>query len=105
MHELQVGGAMAGTYNAWMVALSLFIATGASYAALDLGGRAAAAAAGGSRTAWLTGGAASMGLSIWAMHYIGMPAFRLPVDVFYHLPTVLLSLLAAIAGSGVGLFV
>jgi diguanylate cyclase (GGDEF)-like protein/PAS domain S-box-containing protein len=45
-----------------------------------------------------------MGLGIWAMHYIGMLAFSLPVPVLYHYPMVILSLLAAIAASGVALF-
>jgi PAS domain S-box-containing protein len=55
------------------------------------------------RTVWLVGGAASMGLGIWSMHYIGMLAFDLPVKVYYHLPTVLVSLLAAMFASGVAL--
>ena len=46
-----------------------------------------------------------MGLGIWSMHYIGMLAFLLPVQVFYDWPTVLVSLLAAIFASGVALFV
>ena len=45
-----------------------------------------------------------MGLGIWSMHYIGMLAFSLPVPVLYHYPTVILSLLAAIAASAVALF-
>jgi len=44
-----------------------------------------------------------MGLGIWSMHYIGMLALNLPVPVLYDLPTVLLSLLAAIFASGVAL--
>jgi PAS domain S-box-containing protein len=54
---------------------------------------------------WLVGGAASMGMGIWSMHYIGMLAYHLPVPVFYNTPTVLLSLLAAILASAVALFV
>lgn len=46
-----------------------------------------------------------MGFGIWSMHYIGMLAFNLPVPVLYDWPTVLLSLIAAIAASGVALFV
>jgi NO-binding membrane sensor protein with MHYT domain len=46
-----------------------------------------------------------MGLGIWAMHYIGMLAWNLPAAVFYHWPTVLLSLLAAVLASAVALFV
>ncbi|MGH9469795.1 MAG: MHYT domain-containing protein [Terriglobia bacterium] len=46
-----------------------------------------------------------MGIGIWSMHYIAMLAFTLPVRVRYDLPTVLLSLLAAILASAVALFV
>ncbi len=95
---------MNGTYNYWMVTLSLVIAICASYAALDLAGRTAAAR-GRMRYAWLFGGAASMGLGIWSMHYVGMLAFHLPVAVFYHLPTVFVSLVAAMAASAVALHV
>jgi two-component system sensor histidine kinase/response regulator len=95
---------MTGTLNYWTVALSLLIAILASYAALDIAGRATAAR-GRMRTTWLVGGAASMGIGIWSMHYIGMLAFSLPVAVFYHIPTVFLSLLAAIFASGVALVV
>jgi two-component system, sensor histidine kinase and response regulator len=95
---------MTGTLNYWTVALSLLIAILASYAALDIAGRATAAR-GRMRTTWIVGGAASMGIGIWSMHYIGMLAFTLPVAVFYHVPTVLLSLLAAIFASGVALVV
>ena len=95
---------MTGTYDFWMVALSLLIAMCAAYAALDLAGRTAAAR-GAMRFAWLFGGAASMGLGIWSMHYVGMLAFELPVIVLYHLPTVFVSLLAAVFASAVALFV
>jgi PAS domain S-box-containing protein len=86
------------------VALSVLIAMLASYAALDLAGRVTAAR-GRLRLIWLTGGAFAMGTGIWSMHYIGMLAYSLPVAVFYHWPTVLLSLLAAMAASAVALFV
>jgi two-component system, sensor histidine kinase and response regulator len=88
--------------NYWLVALSLLTAVCASYTALDVAGRATATI-GRMRTVWLVGGAASMGLGIWSMHYIGMLAFDLPVKVYYHLPTVLVSLLAAMFASGVAL--
>jgi len=90
--------------NYWLVTLSLLTAVCASYTALDVAGRATATT-GRMRSVWLVGGAASMGLGIWSMHYIGMLAFGLPVAVYYHLPTVLVSLLAAIFASGVALVV
>lgn len=46
-----------------------------------------------------------MGLGIWSMHYIGMLAYRLPVEVLYDWPTVALSLLAAIFVSYIALWV
>lgn len=92
-----------GSYDYRLVALSIVLAIFAAYAALDLAGRVTAAR-GWPRALWLAGGATSMGTGIWAMHYIGMLAFSLPVPVLYHYPTVILSLLAAVAASAVALF-
>jgi two-component system, sensor histidine kinase and response regulator len=96
--------ALMGAYDYRLVALSVLIAMLASYAALDLGGRVTATA-GGVRLLWLTGGSVIMGLGIWAMHYIGMLAWTLPVPVLYDWPRVLVSLLAAMLASGAALFV
>jgi PAS domain S-box-containing protein len=96
--------AIHGAYDDRLVVLSVLIAIFASYAALDLTGRVTASR-GGARLAWLTGGAIAMGSGIWAMHYTGMLAFRLPIPVYYHIPTVALSLLAAILASAIALFV
>src|SRR5882672_5011937 len=94
---------MSGGYDWRLVALSVVIAVFASYAALDLAGRVTASHR-RTRLLWLIGGATAMGLGIWSMHYIGMLAFRMPMKMFYDPPTVLLSLLAAIAASAVALF-
>src|ERR1700719_4853673 len=93
-----------GPYNYPLVALSVFIAMFASYAALDLAGRVTAAG-GWIRGVWLLGGAGAMGTGIWSMHYIGMLACILPLPVAYHWPTVLLSLFAAILASVIALYV
>jgi two-component system sensor histidine kinase/response regulator len=95
---------MTGYYDYRLVALSVLIAICASYAALDLAGRTTAAS-GRVRLAWLAGGATAMGSGIWSMHYIGMLAFSLPVQVLYDWPTVLLSFLAAVFASAVAMFV
>ena len=89
--------ALAGSYDHLQVSLSVLIAVAASYAALDLAGRVTAAG-GFARLVWLTGGAVAMGIGIWAMHFVGMLAFSLPLPVSYH-PTVVLSLLVAILAS------
>ncbi len=95
---------LSGTYDYRLVVLSVVLAMFASYAALDLAGRVTAAHR-WARAVWLSCGATAMGLGIWAMHYVGMLAFSLPVPVLYHYPTVAFSLLAAIAASAVALFV
>jgi PAS domain S-box-containing protein len=95
---------IAGTYNAGLVALSVLIAIVASYAAFDLGERVSASG-GHRRWAWLTSGAIAMGFAIWSMHYVGMLAFVLPVPVLYHVPTVILSLIAAVAGAAIALYI
>jgi diguanylate cyclase (GGDEF)-like protein len=46
-----------------------------------------------------------MGTGIWAMHFIGMLAFHLPVPLAYDVPINVLSWLAAMLVSGVALFV
>ncbi len=94
---------MTGSYDYRLVALSVAFALLAAYAAIDLAGRVTATR-GWLKGLWLAGGATAMGLGIWTMHYIGMLALILPVPVLYHYPTVVLSLLAAIAASAVALF-
>jgi PAS domain S-box-containing protein len=97
------GMPLVGNYDHPLVVLSIFIAISASYAAIDLGARVTAAR-GWIRPVWLAGGATVMGLGIWSMHFTGMLAFRLPIPVAYHWPTVFLSLLAAIFGSGMAFY-
>ena len=89
-------------YSPSLVFLSITIAILASYAALDLAGRTSASE-GRVRFIWVSTGACAMGLGIWSMHYVGMLALTLPVRVLYDLPTVLLSLLAAVLASAVAL--
>lgn len=95
---------LAGTYNPWLVGISIAIAIGASHAALDMASRTAATR-GALRRIWLAAGAASMGSGIWSMHYVGMLAFTLPIPILYDGPTVAASLLAAILSSAVALYV
>src|SRR5256885_1576418 len=95
---------LTGNYDLWLVALSVVIAVLAAGAALDVAGRVTATR-GQARATWLAGGAFAMGLGIWSMHYTGMLAFRLPVAVLYHAPTVALSFLAAVLASVVALHV
>jgi diguanylate cyclase len=97
---------MKGLYNPGLIALSIAIAIIASYTALDLAGRVSANTS-STRKAWLwlVSGAVGMGTGIWAMHFVGMLAFHLPVPVAYDLSTTLFSLLIAVVVSGVALLI
>jgi NO-binding membrane sensor protein with MHYT domain len=92
------------SYNYSLVVLSVLLSTLSAYVAVELASRVRSTT-GRSRSAWLTGGATSMGIGIWSMHYVGMLAFSLPVPIAYHVVTVLVSLLAAILASLVALTV
>lgn len=101
---MMISANMPGTYDYGEVARSVLIAIVASYSALELAGRVTAAK-GGVRLAWLGAGATALGIGMWAMHFKGMLALRLPVSVQYHWPTILASLLVAIFASAVALYV
>ena len=64
-----------GTYDPYLVALSILVAAFASYTALDLGGRVAAAR-GLARRLWLAAAAITMGGGIWSMHFTGRERVR-----------------------------
>ncbi|UPQ84517.1 EAL domain-containing protein [Pseudomonas knackmussii] len=73
---------LVGSYNHILVFFSLVVAVLASYTALDMAGRVALSEGRAARL-WLVGGAFSMGLGIWSMHFIGMLAFSLPIPLGY----------------------
>ena len=88
-----------GNYASWLVVISLCVAILASYTALDLAGRVATTH-GRAAYLWMMGGAVSMGLGIWSMHFIGMLAFSLPIELGYDVFLTVLSLIIAVLSSG-----
>ena len=92
-------------YDLTLIVISVVIAILSAYAALDLAGRVTSSRGTAARFGWMGGGAVAMGIGIWSMHYIGMLAFRMPMAVLYDWPTVLLSMGAAVAASGIALFI
>ena len=94
---------MTGVYNPLLVCLSLMVAFLASYTAVELSGGLNALASAKRRPLWLVGGAMSMGLGIWSMHFIGMLAFSLPIAVGYDFSITAASLLLAISVSLIAL--
>ena len=94
---------MIGTYNPWLVLLSIVVAIFVSHTALNLSSRVARSTGRPSARLWLGGGALSMGCGIWSMHFVGMLAFSLPITLSYDIGTTLGSLVIAIALSGFAL--
>src|SRR5258708_5894568 len=93
-----------GTYNPYLVVLSILIACFASYSALDLAGHLGAAR-GLARRAWLAAAAITMGGGIWSMHFVAMLAFVMPIPMSYDIGVTALSLVVAIFVTGVGFYV
>jgi diguanylate cyclase (GGDEF)-like protein len=85
-----------------LVVLSIVIAVFASFVAFDLATRVTSSGRKAARY-WLAGAAASMGIGIWSGHFIGMLALRVPLPVRHDAATASLSLLAAVATSGLAL--
>jgi diguanylate cyclase (GGDEF)-like protein len=95
---------MQGTYTPWLVYLSIAVAVVVSYTALKLATRVSRARD-FSAAAWLGCGALAMGFGIWAMHFIGMLALRLPIRLTYDVAMTLLSLAIAVVTSGFALVI
>jgi NO-binding membrane sensor protein with MHYT domain/nitrogen-specific signal transduction histidine kinase/CheY-like chemotaxis protein len=89
---------MAQHYHHWLVLVSLLVAILASYTAITLALRIRVA----SRQlapAWLIGGGVAMGIGIWSMHFVGMLALMLPIEIAYDVGITLLSMVIAIGVS------
>ncbi|WP_127588522.1 bifunctional diguanylate cyclase/phosphodiesterase [Paenibacillus koleovorans] len=95
---------LSGHYNFYLMFLSFMIAIMASFTALDLA-RRVTLTDGWRRKLWLTSGAVSMGIGIWAMHFIAMLSFHLTsVKAAYNMVMVGISILVAVLASLGGLF-
>lgn len=85
-----------------LVTLSVVIAIAASFTALDLAGRIPVAS-GRARAGWLALAALVLGGGIWAMHFVGMLALNAGLAIHYDLGLTALSLLIAVAATGLAL--
>ena len=93
------------TYDLPLVALSYAISVFGAYTALQLA-VAIPTATGKALWGWLFGAAVAMGGgAIWSMHFIAMLAYKMPMRVSYGAGLTLASLVAAIAVTGIGLYV
>ena len=93
---------LTNSYNVPLVSFSVFIAVLASYTALELTERISLR--GKIKISWLVGSSIIMGTGIWSMHFIGMLAYNIPVEITYHLKTVILSWCPAVIASGIAFY-
>ncbi|HSJ39130.1 MAG TPA: EAL domain-containing protein [Planococcus sp. (in: firmicutes)] len=92
------------TYNWPLVILSIVVAIFSSFVALDISSRLALSKQ-VLKNRWIVSGFVVMGLGIWAMHFMAMLAFHLPMEVTYDIPLVLLSILPALAACAIAFFI
>lgn len=96
---------IAASHDPLLVALSVFTAAVASYAALDLAGRIRASAGWACR-GWLATASIALGGGIWAMHFIAMLAFSMPgMAVSYDAGLTAFSFILPILVTALGFFV
>ncbi len=97
--------AVPGAHNAFLVVLSILIASLASFTALDVASRIRTSN-GRARGLWLCAAAVALGGGIWAMHFVAMLALSLPgVQIGYDLGLTLASLALAVLFTGAGFMV
>ena len=87
---------MAQHYHHGLVVVSLLVAILASYTALTLALRIRAREPRRRRPPGCSAAASPWALGIWAMHFVGMLALSLPIEIGYDLAITLFSLLIAI---------
>ena len=101
---LKVYNCIATEHDLRLVALAAFVCVLASIAAIRLL-RYARNSTGRMRSVWLAVSAISTGFGIWATHFVAMLAFTPGIPSGYNIALTVLSLVAAILLTGVGLSV
>ncbi|HEY2112716.1 MAG TPA: MHYT domain-containing protein, partial [Dongiaceae bacterium] len=91
------------SHEPWLVVLSLIVAIQGAYVGLSLAVQIGGAE-GLRRRLLLAGAAISLAVAIWAMHFVGMLAARLPFPVDFLVFPTLLSFLVCVIVVGIAVF-
>lgn len=95
-----------GTYDMWLVLLSYAVSVLGSFTALELAGHVIEGKQNIKRVLWIVAAAIALGgVGVWAMHFIAILAYKLPIAVSFDIPMTLASLVVAVAVTGVGLYI
>ncbi len=92
------------SYSVGLVLFSIVVATLGAYVAVEIAQRVRADH-GRRRILWTCGGALSLGLGIWSMHFVGMLALQLPVLIWYDALFIFLSAVAAVVGCAIAFII
>lgn len=87
-----------------LILLSIVIAVIGSCIALDIAEQIFIASY-SSRRWWWIGSALTLGISIWVMHFTAILSFQLPIPIEYDYTVVMISMVVAIVGSGIGFLI
>lgn len=105
-HDVTVvsGTVFLETYSAPLILLSVLIAIFSAFTAFGTSERQYNSSLIKYKIAWNIFGATAMGLGIWAMHFIGMLAFSLPIPISYDVFITVISVIPAILACSVVLW-
>lgn len=91
--------AITGEYSLGLVLMSVLIAILSTYTAFLISERLREAEQRGQYLAWLATGALTLGGGVWAMHFIGILAYKLPIVTNYDAVITVVSIIPAVLAS------
>ena len=95
-----------GTYDVWLVLLSYAVSVLGSYTALELAGHVLEEKRQAKRFIWIFCAAIALGGGgVWAMHFIAILAYKLPIAVSYDITLTIASLIVAIIVASIGMYI
>jgi diguanylate cyclase (GGDEF)-like protein len=98
---IDVALCIARDHDPWLVLLAVFVCCTGAFAIAQMFGRAQATT-GGQRFGWLFLTAVGAGATIWCTHFVAMLAYKAEVPVSLDPVLTIVSLIVAIAGTGIG---
>ncbi|NQV98891.1 MAG: PAS domain S-box protein [Rhodospirillales bacterium] len=97
---METGPVLSSSFDPYLVILSIIIICFGTFVTLQLASHRQTAESHLQKLAWGVAAAGTIGASMWAMHFIGMLALKLPIPVSYELLGTLFSMvMAMISGS------
>ena len=102
--DRDIATALVGRYDLAIVMISILMSILSAYAAFLISERMRSAHVRAHCFVWLIIGALALGGGIWAMHFIGMIAYKMPVASNYDVLTTVVSVVPAVLASFIVLF-